>query len=63
MRNTDSSGKTSLTVLFSSLADFRSWPNGFSMTTRRHWSGAVWARPARLSWLTTVGNAPGGIDR
>ena len=34
MRNTDSSGNTLLTTLLSSWALCRSWPNGFSITTR-----------------------------
>ena len=63
MRNTDSSGKTSLTIAFSSSALFRSWPNGFSMTTRRHCSPSACASPDRASCLITTGNAPGGIDR
>ena len=63
MRNTDSSGKTSLTILLSCLALVRSWPNGFSMTTRRHSCGVGAARPVRASCLMTMGNAAGGIDR
>ncbi len=66
MRNTDSSGKTSFTVLLSCFALARSWPNGFSMTTRRHWaalSPGGCARPERFSWLITSGNALGGTDR
>ncbi len=64
MRNTESSGKTSLTMALSSMAEVRSWPNGFSMTTRRQTSGSSWAdSPERASCLQTTGNAPGGIDR
>jgi hypothetical protein len=36
MRNTDSAGNTAFRMSFSSRALFRSWPNGFSITTRRH---------------------------
>src|ERR671910_684161 len=35
MRNTASAGKTFSTIVLSSRAEERSWPNGFSMTTRR----------------------------
>ena len=63
MRNTDSSGKTSLTMPLSSRADARSCPNGFSMTTRRHASSVDSASPDRESCLQTVGNASGGIER
>lgn len=63
MRNTDSSGKTSLTIALSSSALFRSWPNGFSMTTRRQVFSSALASPERASCLVTTGNAPGGIDR
>lgn len=63
MRNTDSSGKTSLTIPLSSLALLRSWPNGFSMTTRRQVSSSAFASPDLASCLVTTGNAPGGIDR
>ena len=45
MRNTDSGGKTSASVSFSSRALFRSWPNGFSMTTRRQAGD-----PTRPAW-------------
>ncbi len=56
MRNTELAGNTALSRSFSSLALSRSWPNGFSMTTRRHGrapplgdcSGGS-ARPERLS--------------
>jgi len=63
MRNTDSSGKTSLTISLSSRALFRSCPNGFSITTRRHSCGWGWDSPARESCLHTTGNALGGMDR
>ena len=63
MRNTDSSGNTSLTISLSSIADSRSCPNGFSITTRRHWSPSWADRPDRASCLHTTGNDDGGIDR
>ena len=63
MRKTDSGGKTELTTSLSSRALFRSWPNGFSMTTRRHSSGEWLDSPDRLSWLQTTGKAPGGIEK
>ena len=63
MRKTESSGKTSLTIPFSSMAERRSCPNGFSMTTRRHWSPSCADSPERASCLSTTGNAPGGMDR
>ena len=63
MRNTASSGKTSLTIPLSSCAERRSWPNGFSITTRRHRSPSSSARPERESCLQTVGKADGGIER
>ncbi len=64
MRNTESSGKTSLTIALSSLAVFRSWPNGFSITTRRQpVCTSAPASPARLSCLSTTGKALGGMDR
>ena len=63
MRNTESSGKTSLTMPLSSIADFRSCPNGFSMTTRRHWWPFCADSPERASCLHTTGNALGGIER
>ncbi len=46
MRNTESGGNTDSTTSFSSRADSRSWPNGFSITTRRHLSVVLPARPA-----------------
>ena len=69
MRNTDSGGNTSLSVSFSARALARSWPNGFSITTRRQgtgWPGAGGggsASPDRLSCLTTSGKNLGGTDR
>ena len=63
MRNTDSSGKTSLTISLSSCAEARSCPKGFSMTTRRQASSVASASPERESCLHTVGNASGGIER
>ena len=69
MRKTDSGGKTALTVELSSIAVFRSRPNGFSMTTRRHGvrpsgpAGPGSGSPARVSCSTTVEKDRGGIDR
>ena len=63
MRNTESAGKTFSTMAFSSRADFRSWPNGFSMTTRRHDPGDRVESPERSSCWQTVANDDGGIDR
>ena len=64
MRNTDSGGNTSETIAFSSCALFRSWPNGFSTTTRRQRAcGWFSARPCSLSWPITSGKNRGGIDR
>ncbi len=63
MRNTDSSGKTLLTTLLSSIALCRSWPNGFSITTRLQRPSCWRARPDFLSCSQTCGNAFGGIDR
>ena len=54
MRNTDSSGKT-VDDLVELWALSRSWPNGFSMTTRRHRSGSGWASPDLVSCSHTVG--------
>ena len=58
MRKICSSRKTSWTVSLSSRADFRSVPNGFSMTTR-----ARSASPASPSVRTTGPAADGGTDR
>ncbi len=44
-------GKTELTTSLSCCADVRSWPNGFSMTTRRHSSPCGSHSPDRLSCL------------
>ncbi len=70
MRKTDSGGKTASTIAFSSRAESRSRPNGFSITTRRHGAGPPEAgagpgsdSPDRLSCSTTVGKNFGGIDR
>ncbi|SHY34911.1 Uncharacterised protein [Mycobacteroides abscessus subsp. abscessus] len=63
MRKTDSSGKTSLTTALSSRALARSWPKGFSITTRRHAPSTGCARPDLDSCSQTVGKAFGGIDR
>ena len=62
MRNTDDSGKTLLTTSLSDSALSRSWPNGFSITTRlQQPSGG--ASPDFDSCSHTCGNAFGGIDR
>ena len=64
MRNTESGGKTDATTSFSSRAVFRSLPNGFSMTTRRHWSSLLLGEAgAACSCSVTSGNDFGGIDR
>lgn len=63
MRNTASGGKTSSTMLFSSRADSRSWPKGFSMTTLRHSPSSGWARPCSESFWQTVSKALGGMER
>ncbi len=63
MRKTCSGAKTSCTTLFSSSADFRSWPNGFSMTARRQEPGFCSARPCFFSCLMTTGKDFGGTDR
>src|SRR5581483_5085672 len=56
MRNTDSSGKTLLTTLLSSRALSRSWPNGFSMTTRLQRSASGRASLDFSSCSHTTGN-------
>ena len=56
-------GNTPSSVAFSSRALARSWPNGFSITTRRQPCPCESDRPLRLSCWTTVGNWLGGIDR
>ncbi|CFR88296.1 Uncharacterised protein [Mycobacterium tuberculosis] len=63
MRKTASSGKTALTALFSSRALARSWPNGFSITTRLHRSPCGRARPDLCSCSHTTGKDLGGIAR
>ncbi len=63
MRKTESAGKTFSTIALSSRADFRSCPNGFSMTTRRHEPGLRVESPERSSCWQTVANDEGGIDR
>ena len=49
MRNTDEEGKTLETIRFSSRALARSWPNGFSITTRLQRPGCSSARPCERS--------------
>ena len=63
MRNTDSSGNTLLTTALSSCALSRSWPNGFSMTTRLQRPSCWRASPDFCSCSHTTGKAFGGIDR
>ena len=63
MRNTASGGKTASRLSFSSRALARSWPNGFSITTRRQPRPRESDSPLRFSCWTTVGNWPGGTDR
>ena len=63
MRNTDDSGNTLLTTPLSASALFRSWPNGFSMTTRLQQPSGLLASPDLDSCSHTSGNAFGGIDR
>ena len=63
MRNTESGGKTDSTTSFSSRAVFRSEPNGFSMTTRRHWPSLLLGEAGPRSCSVTSGNDFGGIDR
>lgn len=41
----------------------RSWPNGFSITTRLHRPSSGPASPDRDSCEHTTGNESGGIDR
>ncbi len=62
MRNTELGSNTSDTTLSSSLALGRSWPNGFSMITRRHAPSDERDRPEAASCLATCGNARGGTD-
>ena len=63
MRNTDSSGNTLLTTWLSSRALSKSWPNGFSMTTRLQLPSWGWANPALLNCSHTDGKLFGGIAR
>jgi len=56
MRKMRSSGKMSCSVLFSSIADGRSRPNGFSTTMRPRSLS-----PTDASASATVGNIDGGI--
>ena len=63
MRKTASGGKTPSTMSLSSRALLRSWPNGFSMTTRRHASASGLLSPERSSCSQTTEKDDGGIDR
>ena len=63
MRNTDSGGNTSWMVALSAARDARSWPNGFSTTTRRQLASSGSVSPCSLSWPITSGKYFGGIER
>jgi hypothetical protein len=64
MRNTSCGVKTSSTSVLSTMAVWRSLPNGFSTTTRRQPPDfALSAIPVRASWLSTSGNAAGGMEK
>src|ERR1700747_313414 len=54
MRNTASGGKTSSRMSFSSRALVRLWPNGFSITTRRHAPAGGVGQAAALELLHHV---------
>ena len=58
MRKTDGSGKTVCSVWLSARAVAKSWPKGFSMTTR-----APSAQPDLPSCSTTAPKRLGGIAR
>ena len=58
MRRICSSSSTSHSSSFSFRAESRSWPKGFSSTTR-----AFSVSPAPARFLTTVPNSDGGISR
>ena len=62
MRKTDSAGKARDRVSYSARELARSWPKGFSMTTRFQpvdWSVMPW----RVSWSMTRSKRLGGTDR
>ena len=61
MRNTWSGSNTSCTIALSSRALARSWPNGFSMTARRHEPSGASASPCLFSCWTTFGKNFGGL--
>ena len=63
MRKTASAGKTDSTMSLSSRALARSWPNGFSMTTRRHDPCRGVLSPDASSCSHTAENQFGGMDR
>ena len=64
MRKTSCGVKTSSTSWLSAIAVCRSLPNGFSTTTRRQPPDlALSAIPVRASWLSTSGNAAGGMEK
>ena len=63
MRKTESGGKTPSTISLSCWALLRSWPNGFSMMTRRQLSPSAVVNPHRSSCSHTVAKKPGGIER
>ena len=62
MRNTESGSKTSEMTSSSCFALARSWPNGFSMMTRRQASSVDFASPQFASCFATTGKSRGGTD-
>jgi hypothetical protein len=63
MRNTSGGEKSWLTTLFSSRAERRSCPNGFSITTRFQVFSPSPVMALRLSWEITCSKYDGGMDR
>ena len=66
MRKIESVGNAERSASLSDCADSRSWPNGFSMTTRRQrsgWSAVSSTSPEAFSCSATSGKSFGGIDR
>ena len=58
------SRKTLPTSRLRRIAESRSCPNGFSMTTRRQPPSWVsWSSPTRPSWPTMIGNADSWVAR
>ena len=62
MRYTCRSSNTSSTARFSALADSRSEPNGFSITTRTS-EPSLLCSPAAPSAETITGKKPGAVER